>query len=340
MGRNNTMAIVNKKALRTDVKNRPAKKYKKGQPVITRLNFEFSGQASQYISLSRALGLVNRKHYRQGCYYYVSSIELFDDSGSPIDIHVLPDNWVTRSSYRRAKRIYDSMVTQAMEGFSPSIMPKYHDFAVFMDKLHVQRYHQLVPVFDANPYLYGENTDKEVMGNGEAKLNQYTTVTTFDYDAGNPVDEFKLHMVGGDEGANGDWTSVGVINSYAKSRATVDSESPESATIGQGDVLGNLLDFSSMEATNAIIENLEDEQDQPIYEIDVYPGQEDDNLQNVGRLSSNPNIGSVDIKGGFCAPLGLIKIDPKTGMGSENAYRISITVASGTYHGVYAEDML
>ena len=65
-------------------------------------------------------------------------------------------------------------------------------------------------------------------------------------------------------------------------------------------------------------------------------------LANVCRLVTTSSTGRVAMSGGFCAPLGLIAIDPPSGEGgmdSQNNFRIVIDVAVGTYHGVYAERM-
>ena len=68
--------------------NYPAKKYKKGTPVQTRLSFEFTGSQTKYIDLAQALSAVNRRLYRQGLYYYVNSIELYDSSNTFVDVHL------------------------------------------------------------------------------------------------------------------------------------------------------------------------------------------------------------------------------------------------------------
>ena len=129
--------------------NYPAKKYKKGQPCITRLSFEFTGSGTQFIDIAKALSAVNRRLYRQGCYYYVNSIEYYDNADSFVDVHTLPDNWVTRAAYRRAKGIFDEMNDRAMQN-SGTLLPKYHDFKVYMTALHRTN-------GDVDPVLYDVN---------------------------------------------------------------------------------------------------------------------------------------------------------------------------------------
>lgn len=76
--------------------NLPAKKYKKTSPTTTRLSFEFDGGATQFVDIGRALSILNRKFYRQGVYYYVNSVEIYNNETGVVDLHTIPDNWVTR----------------------------------------------------------------------------------------------------------------------------------------------------------------------------------------------------------------------------------------------------
>ena len=41
--------------------NYPAKKYKKGNPVLTRLSFEFTGPGTRFLDVSAALSALNRR---------------------------------------------------------------------------------------------------------------------------------------------------------------------------------------------------------------------------------------------------------------------------------------
>ena len=116
----------------------------------------------------------------------------------------------------------------------------------------------------------------------------------------------------------------------------------------------HLFDYSSEEQINALIEIVDDEgNDDPPYNKDVhvgqmvngdgaYTGQRIDQMQQVARLACTDAGGRVAIAGGFCAPLGLICVDPsqtdsETKMADTNKFRIVLNIAQGTYHGVYAE---
>ena len=70
--------------------NLPAKKYQKTTPTVLRLSFECDGGSTQYIDIARALSAINRRFYRQGLYYYVNSVEVYNNETGVIDLHTVP----------------------------------------------------------------------------------------------------------------------------------------------------------------------------------------------------------------------------------------------------------
>ena len=73
-------------------------------------------------------------------------------------------------------------------------------------------------------------------------------------------------MLGTHDGTASNWTSVGLIKSYAESRITVQDTAPNSSNIQSDDPMMNIFDFSSEEQMNDIIQNLENDNDQPPYD--------------------------------------------------------------------------
>lgn len=318
-------------------RNYPAKKYKKGTPGQIRLSFEFTGGSTKFISISQALSAVNRRFHRQGAYYYVQSVEMYDSANSTVNLHVIPDTWVTRSAYRKAKALYDEMTLRAMETVTGDILPKYHDFKVYMSDAHRTN-------GTTNPSLHGisgaVSETSILLLPEDSGYSQFVTADTNDGVA--PADEFFAHMIGPTNpqppGAN--VVSVGIIDSYAKTRSTVNAAVPNLQNVELSDPLLNLFDYSSEEVQNDVIENLDTNGDEPPYDIDVYPGQDEDHMQHVVRLVTDDSVGRVAYGAGFCAPLGLICVDPIAGMEPTNEFRIVLNLAPGTYgSGVYAERM-
>ena len=81
--------------------NLPAKKYKKTTPTITRLSFECSGSGTKFVDIGSALSTLNRRFYRAGLYYYINSVEVYNNEAGVVDLHTLPDSYVTKNAWNR-----------------------------------------------------------------------------------------------------------------------------------------------------------------------------------------------------------------------------------------------
>lgn len=325
-------------------RNLPAQKYKHSNPTELRLSFEFLGPGPKFIDLAKALSIINRKAYSQQAYYYVSKVEYYDaPAGSAtshfVDILTLPDTWVVKNAYRRARAIYEHQVKIIDAPFSTGVSPAYYDFRVNLSDLHRS-------TGDTDPVLHD--------GAGSA-----TTHTADEWDKSGFVsarddggtsmtpDIFTAHMVG-DHNVSATtntqkrYTSVGIVKSYAESRATVDTSSPNEDNIAIDDPFLNMLNASTEKQVEQIVNELRNDMDKPPYNSDLYVGEGVD-LQQQLRLVTTADKGRVDAGPGFCAPLGLVMVDPDPTMqapgggNNGNSFRIVFTLAMGTYHGVYAE---
>jgi len=303
--------------------NLPAKKYSKTSPTVLRLSFESTGSGTKFIDIARALSTINRKFYRQGVYYYVNSVELYNNSDGVVDLHTLPDTWVTKNAWNRGFGIY-----QKMNSLSDTPRPKYNDFKVLMSTLH-----SADGANTMDPDLYNINS-----ANTSHQPDEwvYSQITTMHSDGGGP-DEFVLTMLGADVGAQGNRTSVGLIKSYGATRAfPVPTGEPSVPNAANTDPLANLFDASGDNALENIADNLNDNNDETPYDHFSYIGHSDAHMQQVARLTTTPTIGRVAKASGFCAPMGLICVDAQNLAGDDN-WRVVINLAAGTYHGVYAE---
>jgi hypothetical protein len=312
--------------------NLPAKKYKKTSPTVTRLSFEMNGGATQFISIARALSIIKRKFYRAGVYYYVNSVEVYNDETGVVDLHTLPDNWITKNAHSRGFQLYQKMNSLVDEPLAQGVRPKYHDFKVYMNTRHRS-------AGDVEPSLYEINSNQQTYQADNWDYSQFVSADDNQNDNAD-ADEFVVHMLGdhlnasgGSTPIQGGWASVGLIKSYMESRAqvqpgpTLDSDLPN-------DPLINVFDFSSEEQMNDILENLDQHNDAPPYDADNMVGQGAASMQHVARIGTEVGVGRIGRASGFCAPLGLICVDPH---GVNTAFRVVLNIASGTYHGVYAE---
>jgi hypothetical protein len=314
--------------------NLPAKKYKKTSPTVTRLSFEFDGGSTQFIDIAAALSAINRRFYRQGVYYYVNSVEIYNNETGVVDLHTVPDTWVTKNAWNRGFALWQKMNAMVNSPLSNVRRPRYHDFKVYMSDLHRQ-------TGTTSPKLHGINAliSTSATSPDDWDYSQFVSADD-DQDAAADADEFYVHMIGPNAGSSNNWQSVGLIHSYARSRLVITQPEIDVATsIGsdshaQDDPLLNVFDFSSEEQMNDIIDNLDSDNDLPPYDVDTYIGMGTSHMQHVARIGTEVGVGRVGRASGFCAPFGLICVDPH---GVSTAFRVVLNLAVGTYHGVYAE---
>jgi len=157
--------------------------------------------------------------------------------------------------------------------------------------------------------------------------------------ANDDADGFYIHMIGNHNGSPSNWDSIGVIKSYADTRGRVQDEQPLLDPDLQADPLVNLIDYSSENQINDLLDMIDDQDNEnPPYDADVYVGEIDTHHQHVGRAVTTADNGRVTYLGGFCAPCGLIGVDP-SGLLESDDFRVVVNLAPGTYSGVYAERM-
>jgi len=303
--------------------NLPAKKYSKSNPTTLRLQFEATGSSTEYIDIAQALSAINRKAYRQGLYYYVNSVEIYNNETGVVDLHTIPDNWITKNAWNRGFRHY-----QKMNAMVETPRSKWHDFKVFMSNRH-RTSGTLAPVL-SNINLAGTAITAD-----EWAYSQFISADD-DGDAIQNADNFAIHMLGPHVGAPNAWSSVSLIKSYQDTRTLPAANgTPQTFADGPTDPLMNLFDFSSEEQLNEIAETLASANDQPPYDKDQYIGVDEGHMQQVARIGTETGVGRVGRASGFCAPMGLLCVDP--GPGITTTFRIVLNLAAGTYHGCYAE---
>jgi hypothetical protein len=306
--------------------NLPAKKYTKKSPTVTRLSFELSGGSTQFIDIALSLSAINRKFYRQGVYYYVNSVEIYNDETGVVDLHTLPDNWVTKNAWNRGFKLFQKMNALVGPPLTTGQRGNYHDFKVYFNKTHRQN-GSLVPS------MYTINAGNAAYAPDDWDYSQFVSADD-DQDGTNNADEFYVHMIGTHDGDVDNWESVGLIKSYAESRAMVPADSPTTTSSTIIDPLVNVFDFSSEEQLNDLVENLQNTNDSPPYDRDAYLGELSSSMQHVARIGTEQGVGRIGRASGFCAPMGLICVDPH---GVSTDFRVVLNLAVGTYHGVYAE---
>ena len=306
--------------------NLPAKKYSKTSPTVTRLSFEFDGGSTQFIDIAMALSTINRKFARQGVYYYVNSVEVYNNETGVVDLHTLPDTWVTKNAWNRGFKLFQKMNAMTDSPMTNIGRPKYHDFKIFFDQRHVAAGSTHPSMSDINATMSPRNPD-------DWDYSRFVSADD-DQDASANADEFYVHMIGPHVGSSSNWSSVGLIKSYSESRSTIPVASPNQTNVDLADPLMDIFDFSSEEQMDDIVSNLLVDNDSAPYDHNSYVGEAQASMQQVARIGTEAGVGRVGRAAGFCAPFGLICVDP---FGVSTAFRVVLNLAVGTYHGVYAE---
>lgn len=312
--------------------NLPAKKYKSGSRTVRKLRFVFTpgtdSEHSTYIDLAQALSAINRRFYRQGLYYYVSSMTIHNSSDAWVRVATLPDTWSVKNAYRRSFRIFQQMNNKAMAA-TGDITPQYHDFKIAMNSAHGS-------AWSSNLLPCGSETD----GSNVTVCDEWIQSMYVSEDPSLPdptlVDQFTGHMLGGTTagaGAPDIHSSIGLLRSYASTRI-LPSNDPLLPSDVSTDPLTNLFDAG--DSFDEIIANLDEDNDLPPYDANIHWGESsaDDSLV-VAQCATSSGSGSVARASGFCAPMGLLQII--TQGSSVGAIEINLELAPGPYHGVYAE---
>lgn len=309
--------------------NLPAKSNKAGSRETIRLSFEGTGNDTKYIDIGLALSVLNQKFYRSGLYYYVASVEVYNNEQGVMDIHTLPDTYATKNAWKYAFRKYMEM--NRLPGAADIAPGKWNDFRVYFSE-NMRSTDSGYPLM---PSLYTYNGTDRVLTSAEANLYTVMTTADDDGDSNQEADNFYLHMIGDHSGSSGNWHSVGCIKSYNAQRNQVDATGePLTHADAPTDPLVNMFDFSSEEMINDIITYKTGYGDQPPYDITQLQGEHDNSMNHVARVGTEVGLGRVGRASGFCAPLGLICLDPDS---FDTAWRVVLNLVPGSYHGVHAE---
>lgn len=148
------------------------------------------------------------------------------------------------------------------------------------------------------------------------------------------ADAMACHLLGAHDGTSGAYNSVGLVESFAHTRATVSAETPSTDPAGDDDPLANLFDDGT--AVDEIIEDMQDRGDAPPYAVLDYPGGGTNHQKPLvvqhGTLGADGRV----VLGGFKAICGLIEVEVTSPIGLD-AYSVLVEVAPGSHRGIQAE---
>jgi len=301
------------------------------QPAQTVLSYTVPN-GSSYIDLAEGLSQVNRRAYRQGMEYAVGKVT-FVFEGNPQQIlnvqlscFTAGDTWTVHNAWKKAYAHWIAQQRRARRLIGQSAKPTWEDFKVYLDDAH-----------RAGTSLGVLAGDGGAVGTGEWDYSKLL----YEVD-NNTVYEPYLHLIGGDVSS----TDVSLILAYQESRATVQSPDPDlPADYSHGTIYSDMATDQDLVA-DEVAQNMEDENDEPPYDQDDYPGNDTNSdapwVQDFGIASSTLPSGVVP---GFVAQCGLIRLqllghDVADGAaGTAPSTTVQVHLVPGGYKGVAAFPM-
>jgi len=302
------------------------------------MEYEEEGANVAYVDIAQCLSTINRRSYRQGMNFAISSIEVFASKGGNVSVGIVPTTWVADNATTKAFESWKDQRALVLKN-EPSLKAKWSDFKIFLDSAHATAgvAGNLTPVdHDANPYTLGD-----------WDVSQYVTpLPGADQAAAGDAKEVTFHVVGDHIPAGtfevATTTSVGLIKAYAASRALPLAPDPST----QGQYSSGFYNVNSVpdEMQEDVMDNVVQHNDNPPYTITKYPGSELNapTSQWTDTMILN-NFGDStafysDSMGPFVAPLGLLRLAvTNVAEGEEPVFTIVIRCVPGNYKGVLAE---
>ena len=302
--------------------------------------------ARSYVDTARSLSRVNRRLYSQSRLFGYQGLTFIWRQNSAksiasieLSVRTAGNTWVVQNSHTKGHAMWNQMQDLVLDD-NPSIKGKWHDYKVRLSAQQVSSRQLDVKDSVGNNYSAGEwkvstyvmpQHDVAVAGDGSG------------IPPGEPLPalEKTACLIGVST-----TTIESLVNAYQESRATVQAVDPN-VPAGMSTSFFNLLtDSGSQEPELADV--IEDENDQPPYATDDYPG----GAVNAGvpatvgyaAISASEVDGRI---GGFVAPCGLLEI-AVTGYDENGAevlvadmpaIDILLHVAPGAYKGVAAIPM-
>lgn len=282
-------------------------------------------ETSHYIDLARDLSAVNRRLYRQGRDYHVKRVTIVS-SNTPngenrVSLAVMPDSWTVRNAWKRGFNVWQEQNKIATKQMSGNIQGTWADFKVYMTQ-------ESRLASQAGSFLIPKDN-----GGNNVNFGEWAHSVLISPDGTTGEDPFDLHMLGTHLGSPGAYATVGLVKSYAESRATVQPADPSVPSIASADPLVNVFDYGT--TIDEVIDNLEDQNDYPPYEQPTYPG-ETGNMPKPLVVQDTTLVDGKATVGGFNVICGLLEIESKSPIASDT-FSVLVEIAPGNYRGLKAD---
>ena len=273
-----------------------------------------------YVDLAQWLSATNRRLYRSGRHYQVSSVVCHDSdpAGSHIKFSVVPDTWMSRGAFRKSFAMWKKMRSQVTDYVKPG---KWADFRPYLSHAHVGGT-KLMP--------------SDVAANAPSQDEWAYSLMWSPRDGGSAspdYDSFQLCYVGDDNGSLGSLVTGAMIKAYQETRSRVTGGEPD------GDADLNISWMTNLFDTGDHLDDLSDwvdtVNDNSPYNSDDFVGGENEMPAPVIVSEADCNLSNpVSRAGSFGALGGLVRIDVTNRAGSNNVVSFCFNLKPGSYKGV------
>jgi len=271
--------------------------------VATRLKYNLT-EGTHYLDLNRDLSEYHRKLHRQKKVMTVYGGFIRNNASASAKFNVAPLNWQSKAAVNRGFKLWRKMISETIKNSGKAVRSgKWNDFKI-----------RLTPVISSSSYKSAVDQAGNPMSAGEwdySTISQPRLVLDGDgsgleFDAN--MDQYDLHIVGPlSEASPTDRSTVGLIDSWYKSRPIIDGSGSPTEIPDVNEPLSNL--FNIEDDDNEKITILQAEGDQPPYNRDVPYGM-------LGGSTSTYALAPVSI--------------------ADNAAANSITALGSSVHGFQA----
>ena len=317
------------------------KKAPKIQPVPLKLNYTVTpGTNTSFIDLWRDASRVARKFFRQGQIAAIGNIRVTMPSaaagqaGNAVYVSTIQQTWQASNAWHKAFATWNKMNKEAMEE-ADSIRPAFYDFKIYMDDAHRLAGNldpvNLGPFDQVGPFPTAVVTAPSPLA-GEWIYSEIVIPAT----DSSSVSTYNLHMHGDSTGQ-----SKGLIVGYQDSRGVPQSPDPVVPADLSLNWMSAVFNQGTLQ-TNAVLNDLEDQNDELPYDQLAYPGADTNYIypENKAWCLNRSTVGvSTFNLGGMAAPCGLLRIDQLYSDDSSTPLIIEVELLPGTARGYHAVPM-
>jgi len=333
-----------------DMAKRKYSKMTKIEPSVQTFQFSVTQQDVNdvnFIDLSQCASLLNRRFYRQGINWAVSSIKILTAAPGAVGVNKLPNTWVMSNAWEKGFRAWQRMNNEALAE-SPSVKPKFLDFKIYMDASHHALGYgaNLLPQSSGVPNFVTASAG--VWDSSKLRIPDTTIV-------GN-TREREMVAVGPSypgTGASG-LNAVSLIEGYAASRGlpnVLDPNTPDDAADADGIAPENWISAlfnDGTEQTDEVIQDMITENNIAPYPYEndgvnldtMYPGGANQlsslEIHDIEFVTSSTIGGTTRLKGGNF-PCGLIQL--VSSFERDTEFIVQLSLVPGTHRGYLCEPM-